>query len=173
MITGYGDIARALAEVDHPGRVYFASGVSNSAETRVSEFGRERRLLDAQPRHLRLVYFSSLCVFYSDTPYANHKRSMEAAVKEWFPAWTIMRLGNITWGTNPNTLINTMRARDAANQPQVIADVYRYLVDAEELRHWMALIPAFNCEMNITGRRMKVADIYQELVVKERLMTWA
>ena len=79
MIIGHGDIASVLP--DHPGRCYFAAGVSNSAEIRPSEFHREARLLSAQPTYLRMVYFSSLCIYYSDTPYARHKRLMEAGLK--------------------------------------------------------------------------------------------
>lgn len=162
MIIGHGDIASVL--VDRPGRCYFAAGVSNSAETRLSEFERELCLLRAQLPHLRLVYFSSLSVFYADTPYTLHKLRMEAAVREFFPCYTIVRLGNITWGNNPHTLINTLRAREISGEPQVIHDVYRYVIDAGELRHWLDMIPPWNCEMNITGRRMKVLDIYKEYV---------
>lgn len=45
MILGNGDIASALRPVDRPDRLFFASGVSNSSETRLSEFNRERDLL--------------------------------------------------------------------------------------------------------------------------------
>ena len=163
MIIGNGDIASVLP--DHPGRCYFAAGVSNSAEIRPSEFHREARLLAAQPSYLRMVYFSSLCIYYSDTPYARHKRLMEATVKETFSAWTIIRIGNITWGRNPHTLINHLRDRYTNSEPVEIKDVYRYVVDADELLHWLWMIPAWNCEMNVPGRRMKVADIYQEFVI--------
>ena len=162
MIIGHGDIASVL--IDHPGRCYFASGVSNSAEIRREAFERERWLLGQQSRHLRLVYFSSLCVLYSDTPYAEHKRRMEMEVKDLFPCWSIVRIGNITWGSNPHTLINALRAREQAGEPPIIHDVYRYVIDADELRHWLGLIPAWNCELNIPGRRLKVADIYREFV---------
>ena len=161
-IVGHGDIASAL--IDHPDRLYFASGVSNSARLHEREYQREVNLLASQGRSLRLVYFSSLCVFYSYTRYAKHKRNMEVWVKKLFPHWTIIRLGNITWGANPHTLINHLREHYINAEPVDIQDTYRYVVDREEFRHWLGLIPPWNCEMNITGRRLKVADIYQEFV---------
>src|SRR4029077_11085960 len=109
MIIGDGDIASALT--DREDRLYFASGVSNSQEKRRSEYEREKKLLLSQDRHRHLVYFSSLSIFYTDTLYAQHKRRMESIIRKRFPHYTIVRLGNITWGTNPHTIINYFRAR--------------------------------------------------------------
>ena len=171
MIIGHGDIASVLT--DRGDRIYFASGVSNSRETRESEYQREieclRTLLEgpsisplSPPRNKHLVYFSSLCVFYSDTRYSIHKREMENLVKHWFNSWTILRVGNITWGTNPHTLINFIRDKIKKREPVIISDVYRYIVTKEEFLYWIDMIPDWNCEMNITGRRMKVIDIVKE-----------
>jgi hypothetical protein len=156
-IVGNGDIAKVLK--DKGGITYFASGVSNSSETRVREFMRELLLLSEQTKFKRLVYFSSLCVFYSDTPYAEHKRSMELAVKSGFPNYTIVRLGNITWGNNPHTIINFFKNKIKKGEPFEIRDEYRYIVGKKQFLHWMDLIPDFNCEMNIPGKMMKVRDI--------------
>ena len=158
MIVGSGDLASVLP--DREDLLFFASGVSNSQETRESEYTREFELLREQDQTKRLVYFSSLALFYSDTRYTKHKKMMEEWVKRWFPKYTIIRLGNITFGKNPNTLINYFKDhRDAE-----IQDVYRYIADKEELLHWINLIPDWNCEINIPGRRMKVADIVKEFI---------
>ena len=162
MIEGRGDIASAI--VDRQDLLFFASGVSNSQETRESEYQREKDLLLTQDKAEHLVYFGSLCVFYSDTRYARHKLEMEGLVKENFGRYTIIRLGNITWGDNPNTLINYFRARKEAGQPIEVRDEYRYIVDKEEFRYWLDLIPSFNCEMNVPGRRMKVREVVEEFV---------
>ncbi len=162
-IIGSGDIASVLEPKE--GMVYFASGVSNSAETRESEYQRERDLLLAQDRSKRLVYFGSLAIFYSNTRYSKHKREMEELIINNFPKYCIVRLGNITWGKNPNTLINAMRNKIEAGEPLKIKDVTRYIVDQDEFLHWINLIPDFNCEMNITGRRMKVAEVVKEYVL--------
>lgn len=155
---GSGDIASVLPDRDD--LLFFASGVSNSQETDEAQYLREVDLLLAQSRHAHLVYFSSLAIFYSDTRYTRHKLFMEDRIKARFPAHNIIRIGNITWGDNPNTLINYL----AAHPGTEIRDEYRYIVDIEEFMHWINLIPAWNCELNIPGRRMKVADIKREFV---------
>jgi hypothetical protein len=156
VITGYGDIASILPKRDD--LLFFASGVSNSLETRESEYEREIELLMEQPQNKRLVYFSTLASFYSSTRYTEHKRDMEEIIKEAFDKYCIIRIGNITWGTNPHTLINYLKAHPDAE----IKDEYRYVVDKEELLHWVNLIPTWNCEMNVPGKMMKVREIKDE-----------
>ena len=160
MIIGNGDIASVLS--DKPNRLFFASGVSNSQETRESEYAREKTLLFKQDRNSHIVYFSSLAVLYGKNRYVQHKREMEALIKQEFLRYTIMRLGNITWGTNPHTLINYFRQQLKADKPITIQNTYRYIIDKDEFLHWIGLIPDWSCEMNITGRRMKVSEIVDE-----------
>ncbi len=167
-IEGSGDIGSLLKEhgVDRPDRIYFVSGVSNSQETRESEYQREKDLLLKQDRDKRLVYVSSLAVFYGDTRYTQHKREMEELIKSEFPQWTILRLGNITWGINPNTLINNLRNKLEAGDPIQIRDTTRYIATKDEFLHWVGMIPQdWNCEMNITGQPMKVRDIFKKYVL--------
>lgn len=161
MIVGDGDIASVLT--DREDRLYFVSGVSNSQETRRSEYEREKKLLLSQDRYRHIVYVSTLAVFYTDTLYAQHKLRMERLIKQNFKHYTILRIGNITWGTNPHTLINYLRAHPEAE----IRDVYRYVVDEEEFLYWVNLIPEWPCEMNIIGRRMKVKEIVDEYVTRQ------
>jgi len=158
MKLGHGDIASALT--DREDRLYFASGVSNSQETRETEYQREIDLLMQQDKWRHIVYFSSLSIFYTDTRYAQHKRQIEKLIKKNFGHYTIVRIGNITWGKNPHTLINYMRAHKDAE----VKDVYRYITDKEEFLYWVNLIPEWSCEMNIPGRRMKVKDVVKEYV---------
>ena len=108
-------------------------------------------LLLTQDKQKHLVYFSSLSIFYSDTRYTAHKKYMEYLIKNNFPHYAIVRLGNIAWGKNPHTLINYLR-----NHPDApIQDVDRYICSEDEFLHWMRLIPEWNVEMNITGRRLR------------------
>lgn len=158
MIIGDGDIASVLPERED--LLFFAAGVSNSLETRESEYEREVRLLHEQSSSDHIVYFSSLAVFSGATRYLQHKREMEERVKEDFDKHTIMRIGNITWGTNPNTLINHFRANPEAE----VKDEYRYIVDKDEFLYWVNLIPDWSSEMNVTGRRMKVKEVVDEYV---------
>lgn len=161
MIIGHGDIASAIK--DRADLLFFASGISHSGEKRESAYRREIHLLLKQKRHSHLVYFSSLCVFYSHSRYARHKRRMEALVKK-FKTWTIFRMGNIDWGTNPYTLINYLRNRKKKGQKLQIKNVYRYIINKEEFDYWIGMIPSWSCEMNISGRRMKVREIVNEYV---------
>ena len=161
MIVGNGDIAKVLQPLDRDDVIFFASGVSNSQETRDEEFEREFRLLMSQSRFKHLVYFSTLSIFHSNTPYTEHKKRMESAVKSAFDYYTIVRIGNITWGDNPNTFLNYIKSKIENNEPYEIKDEYRYLVDKEEFLYWVGMIPFFaidQYEMNITGDRLKVAD---------------
>lgn len=163
-IIGHGDIAKSLECVDKD-VTFFASGVSNSQETRESEYLREMKLLLSQDKEKRLVYFSSLAVFYNDNQYTRHKRNMELIVKKVFPHYCIVRLGNITWGDNPHTLINTLHNHLVNQEPMEIQDVYRYVVQKDEFLHWINLIPDFNCEINIPGERLKVKEIVKRYVL--------
>ncbi len=156
MIVGNGDLASVLQ--DNPKKLFFASGVSNSSEDREFQYEREKNLLKFQRKDLQIVYFSSLAVFTTDTRYFRHKLEMENLVKE-FPHYAIVRIGNISWGDNPNTLINSMRYRLHNKLELNVRDEYRYIVDEEEFLYWVGLLPEWNCEMNITGKRMKVWDV--------------
>lgn len=167
MIIGHGDIASALVDLPRgkagrKGWVFFASGLSNSGEKRESEYQREEDLLMKQNKRKHIVYFSSLCVFYSDNRYAMHKKHMEILIKKNFKHYTIVRMGNITWGKNPHTLINFLRNRYIQGEPLEIQDTYRYIVDKDEFLHWIEMIPEWSCEMNLTGKRLKVAEIVKE-----------
>jgi len=175
MIIGDGDIASVLPDRDD--FVFFASGVSNSREDRESEFQREKDLLfDTYSEHCvlnikngvtspprKLVYFGSLSVLYADTPYAKHKREMEEHVKS-LESWAIVRIGNITWGNNPHTIINSMRAQKERGEELDIQDAFRYVVDKDEFLYWVNLIPDFNMEMNIPGKRMTIKELVDTYV---------
>ena len=163
-IVGSGDIAHAVSEISPTNKLFFCSGVSNSGEINEAEYQREKDLLLSQDRSQHLVYFGSLCIFFSQTRYAQHKKEMEDLVKENFEHYTIMRIGNIDWGVNPHTIINYFRGKSKEGEPLEIQDAYRYIVSKEEFRYWLGAIPEFNCEMNLTGRRMKVSEIVEEYV---------
>ena len=159
-IIGNGDIASVLPKRDD--LLFFASGVSNSRCEDEKEYKRERDLLLEQYTGSHIVYFSSLAIFYSQTRYARHKLDMEAMIKENFKKYCIVRLGNIDWGTNPNTIINFFRSELAKGHKLHIRDEYRYIISKSEFLHWINLIPDWNCEMNLTGRMMKIEEIVEE-----------
>jgi hypothetical protein len=165
MIIGHGDVAKAI--IDDERFLFFASGVSNSQETEKRAFQREVNLLMEQDRNRHIVYFGSLSIFYADTPYSRHKKAMEELVKSRFKAWTIVRLGNIAWGSNPNTLINFLKARIERGEPMVLQDTHRYVIELDEFHHWLAMIPEWNCEMNLTGEYLHVRQIAARILLGE------
>lgn len=158
MIIGNGDIANVLQDKEN--LLFFASGVSNSSCTDEKEYQREIDLLLEQPRASHIVYFSSLGVLDGNSRYYRHKRDMEVMVKTNFPKNTIVRLGNISWGDNPHTLINYLKAHPKAE----IKDEYRYVCDKDEFQYWVNKIPYWSCEISIVGERLKVKEIYEKYV---------
>ncbi|OHB92411.1 MAG: hypothetical protein A2Z57_12075 [Planctomycetes bacterium RIFCSPHIGHO2_12_39_6] len=156
-IIGKGDIASALT--DQVDKIFFASGVSNSSCTDWHQYQREKDLLLKQSKFSHLVYFSTLSIYYTDTPYTRHKKIMEHLVKDNFAVSTIVRIGNITWGRNPNTLINFLKAKIENGEPREVQDVFRYIINKGEFLHWISLIPDWTTEMNLTGKQLKVSEI--------------
>lgn len=158
MIIGTGDIASILSNRDDV--TFFASGVSNSSCSDPGKFKRESDLLKTMPRHVHLVYFSSLSIYYSHNPYVAHKRRMELLVKDLFNSYTIVRIGNISWGKNPNTLINYLKAHPEAQ----ILPVWRHIIDEPEFRYWMEkILVGERNEMNVPGEWVWVPQLATEL----------
>jgi len=169
MVIGRGDIASVLT--DREDITWFASGVSDSSENRKARFVRELKLLMEQPKDRHLVYFSSLSIYYSDSFYARHKKVMETAVKQNFPSYTIVRLGNIEWGHNPNTWINYITNHKDA----VIQNVWRHVVSYDEFQYWMNYIQVnTRNEMNIPGKMVWVPDYFRErkVLITEQNREW-
>ncbi len=162
MIVGHGDIASVIP--DQPDRLFFASGVSNSAETSEGAYARECGLLLEQDRNAHLVYFSSLSIFYAQGRYQQHKRFIENIIRGQWRLYTIVRLGTITWGKNPHLLINHLRAQHAAGLPLDIQPVRRHVINEQDFQYWLNVIPDYSCEMNITGQLMTVEEIVEEYV---------
>lgn len=135
MILGNGDIASVLNDRDDA--IFFASGVSNSMETNQDNFNRERRLLiELYGTTKCLVYFSTIAaddVTKKDIPYIRHKLEMESLAESLFENYIIIRIGNITWGTNPNTFLNNIRTRIKNKESVVLHDEYKYMINKEQL----------------------------------------
>lgn len=171
MIIGHGAIAKVLKEsnVDRSGLLFLAFGVPNSQETRLGAYEREKNcILREIGTHcdLRVVYFSSLCIFMRVGKYAEHKREMERLIKYHSAQWTIMRLGNILWAENPNQLVPWLKNWDRTTP---LDNEWRHILTKEEFLYWVSLIPNFNCEMNITGTPMKPIELWE--MIRESIGT--
>jgi uncharacterized protein YbjT (DUF2867 family) len=140
MIVGNGLLARSFsAEFSaDPDVVIFASGVSNSSESRASEFARERALLDcALDRRGLLVYFGSCGVETAEqdpSPYMRHKRDMEVRVLD-SGHGIVLRLPQVVGSTrNPHTLINFIRDRIIFGQSFTVwSKAQRNLIDVDDI----------------------------------------
>ena len=160
MIVGRGDIASVLNDRD--GAIFFVSGVSNSNETRESEFMREIELLDKQDKTKCIFYFSSITVddMSKNSQYLQHKRRMELLVKSNFENYNIIRIGNITWGSNPNTFINYIKNKKSKGEGVEIKDEYKYIIDKEQLVLLTDNLPLIGQNtICVFGRMAKVAEL--------------
>jgi len=161
MIVGKGDIASILN--DREGAIFFASGVSKSTETNESEFWREIELLDKQDKTKCLFYFSSITLDDMSkigNQYLAHKRRMELLVKSNFKNYNIIRIGNISWGSNPNTFINYIKNKIKNGEPVEIKDEFKYLIDKEQLLLLTDNLPLVGQNtISVFGRMAKVNEL--------------
>lgn len=172
MIVGKGDIASILNDRDRI--IFFASGVSNSQCTDEKQFERERDLfmemfLKYGNYEYSFFYFSSLSIYTKVSPYTLHKIKMENLVKMSYPNYCIIRIGNVTWGQNPNTFINYFRNCIENDIPYQVRDEYKYLINEKELLTLTDNIPVTGkYELSVTGRIVKVQDVVNELLNDKR-----
>ncbi len=160
MIVGRGDIASVLNDRDDA--IFFVSGVSNSNETRESEFMREIELLDKQDKTKCLFYLSSIALddLSKNSQYLQHKRKMELLIKSNFKNYNIIRIGNITWGSNPNTFINYIKNKKSKGESVEIKDEYKYVIDKEQLLLLTDNLPLTGQNtICVFGRMAKVAEL--------------
>lgn len=114
MIIGKGLLAENFKKyLDDEQVLIFASGVSNSLETKYSEFLREKELLLEcvyKYSNMRLVYFST-CSIYEPVnnyrAYTQHKAEMENIISEKSNNYIIFRLPQVVGHSgNKSTLLN-------------------------------------------------------------------
>lgn len=145
MIIGNGLIAKSLKNIDTEDHLYFASGVSNSLETRSSEFEREFSLLKNNVtlhKENKLFYFSTLSVndlSKQQSPYVLHKLEIENFIKEHCKNYIILRIGNIVGnGGNPNTLFNFLKSQIIqGNQFMLHQKARRLLLDIDDITKFL------------------------------------
>lgn len=142
MIIGNGMIASKFSHYKYNKRVIiFASGVSNSTETEINKFNREKELLiDTLHKYKNkfFIYFSSCSIENNelkDTPYHIHKRAMELQIKQLSNNYLIIRLPNVigNFGNN-NTIINFFFNNIKNNNDFVVwKNATRNIIDIEDV----------------------------------------
>ena len=171
MIVGRGDLASALKGKWFEPSIrflFFVSGVSNSLCEDENEFKRERDLLLSQNKNKHIIYFSTISIWFKDSFYTRHKLNMESLVKENFKSYTIIRIGNITWGANSNTLINFIKNKLINGDNFEVKDEFKFLINEKDLLNSLSLISdGEKSEFNLTGRILKVSEIVDLIGKKE------
>lgn len=145
MIIGNGLIANSLIKNDSENYIFFASGVSNSLETRPSEYEREFSLLKTvygENREKKLIYFSTLSIHdqsKQNSPYVIHKKEIENYIENNVDHYLILRIGNIVGkGGNPNTLFNFLKTQiDNNKQFTLHLKARRLLLDIEDISRFV------------------------------------
>lgn len=112
MVIGNGTMAKAFAGfADNNEFLIFASGVSNSKETKKEAFEREMTLLQETLQRypsLHIVYFSTCSVYDTEeqqSAYVQHKLAAEQIVQETTHHYTIFRVSNVVSNTFHHTTI--------------------------------------------------------------------
>jgi nucleoside-diphosphate-sugar epimerase len=145
MIIGTGLIANSLKDIDSKDYLFFASGVSNSLETRDSEFEREFSLLKTtyeQHKEKKFVYFSTLSIHdqsKQNSPYVIYKKNIEVYIQNNIENYLILRIGNIVGkGGNPNTLFNFLKKQIAIrNEFALHLKARRLLLDIDDISKFL------------------------------------
>lgn len=143
MIIGNGLIASLFTENDQENIIFFASGVSNSLETKKEEFLREENLIKktiTENPNKVFIYFSTCSIYDSskvESQYVLHKLKMEQIITQLCPQYLIVRLSNAVGnGGNPNLLINYLvRSVKSSETINVHTKATRNFIDTEDIKN--------------------------------------
>ncbi|MGV0956539.1 NAD-dependent epimerase/dehydratase family protein [Empedobacter falsenii] len=182
MIVGKGLIANLFTEVDLDEVVFFASGVSNSSETRKGEFLREQNLVEntlANNPEKLFVYFSTCSIYDSskyNSLYVLHKLHIEEIIKQKAKHFLILRVSNaVGRGGNPNLLMNYI-SRQILNDQELVVhqQATRNLIDVEDVKNitmkyiaskdWNKIINvAYTENFNI----LEIIEVFEQILFKK------
>ena len=182
MIVGKGLIANLFTEVDLDEVVFFASGVSNSSETRKGEFLREQNLVEdtlANNPEKLFVYFSTCSIYDSskyNSLYVLHKLHIEEIIKQKAKHFLILRVSNaVGRGGNPNLLMNYL-SRQILNDQELVVhqQATRNLIDVEDVKNitmkyiaskdWNKIINvAYTENFNI----LEIIEVFEQILFKK------
>jgi nucleoside-diphosphate-sugar epimerase len=158
MIVGSGLIAKSFSRyIDNEEVIIFASGVSNSAEERESEFVREEILLKKYLSYTKkLIYFSTTSVVDGSirTPYINHKIKMEKFISDNHLNYLIFRLPIVVGHfANEVTFFNSIKTKIQSGQNIIIKNVSRCLIDIDDLK---SILPILIDDINEKNKTLNI-----------------
>jgi nucleoside-diphosphate-sugar epimerase len=135
MVVGNGIISKAFASfLDDTNILIFASGVSNSKQNDLKEYNREFELIKSYSEvTLKFIYFSTINI-NNDGIYFKHKLEVEDYIQKNFRDYIIFRLPNVIgYGGNDNNIFNFFKKSILNNSTIYVQDVYRSLVDIDDI----------------------------------------
>jgi nucleoside-diphosphate-sugar epimerase len=138
-IIGNGLLANSFRKNEvNENLIIFASGVSNSNETRESEFYREQEKIltcTQYPEINKLVYFSTTSIDKKEpSQYTKHKQKMEDLVCDNFKNYTIYRLPQVVGIVNNTTLVSHFINKIINSELITIQkNVTRNLIDVDDV----------------------------------------
>jgi nucleoside-diphosphate-sugar epimerase len=187
MIIGSGFLAQAFLEFNKDDKVIiYSSGVSNSTETRSSEYLRESKLLTETIQSFpdkKIIYFSTISLFdpsLTESLYIKHKAGMELILKNRHKNYLILRLPNIVgYSDNPNTLTNYLFHQIKNGISFVLYNkAYRYLMDIDEVVKLCSYLirnqvhsSLFNISHNAPISLIDLVDQFEKILDKKAIYT--
>jgi hypothetical protein len=174
-VVGRGLIARTFLQdlgVLNKGFVIFASGVSNSGETRPAEFSREKTLIDYWLKRLDgriFIYFSTCSVYGKYNNYVDHKLKIEELIRDSKGVGHIYRLSQVV-GVAKNTTLVPFFTQQALNHASVdiFAGAARNLLSISDVVRLVKLVSPMRGEepfsMNLASYHSTTAiNIYKRI----------
>lgn len=167
MIIGHGLIANAFKDYEYNEDVLiFASGVSNSLETNIEQFNREKNLLINTLDTLSnkcIVYFSSIVDSNSSkTLYLSHKKNMVDLIKTYSKNYIIIILPQLIGkSTNKHTLFNFLVEKIKNNETiNVYKNTYKSIIDVDDVKKIFDIY----YKRNVTNVSIEISYIERLLV---------
>lgn len=141
MIVGNGMLAQALKSSDYDWEdfILLASGVSNSSETRETEYQREKNQITSYlGTHKTVVYFSTVSIYdeqKSESEYVTFKVAIERFILESFERSLVIRLPIVVGpNNNPNQLIGHIKSCiHSGDELTIYKNATRYFFDVGDL----------------------------------------
>lgn len=187
MIIGSGMLAREFKSYEEDQHtLIFASGVSNSNETRISEFNREKELLiDCINKNTnkKLIYFSSCSMYdtyFPNNKYTEHKLNMESIISYNSNNYTIFRLSQVVGKNNKSQLLGFLNDKIQNNEEFTLFDIERNIIDISDVKEIVDMIiqqenSASNKIINIANKNnipvIKLVHKIEKLLNKKAIYT--
>lgn len=175
MIIGNGILANEFSNYANSDDILiFASGVSNSKETRQSEFDREKTLLRKTIKNepsKKIIYFSTCSMYdnyFENNQYVNHKLDMEKLISTNARDYLIIRLSQVVGKNNDKQLMGFLYNKILSDESFELYDIERNIIDISDVKTIVTYIIENNIGNNKTinianPNNIKVIDLVKKI----------